>query len=103
MPTRLCELAALESGLPCQVVLPSGHQLAVFFVGGEVFVTDDVCTHGEASLAEGLVEGYEVECPYHQGRFDIRTGAATAAPCTSPLRTYPVLVREGSVFLDDTQ
>ena len=73
--------------------------LAVYNVDGEFFVTDDLCTHGQASLADGFVEGDEIECPLHAGRFCIRTGAPTAEPCEEPIKTYPVVRQGDGVFI----
>jgi nitrite reductase/ring-hydroxylating ferredoxin subunit len=101
MALFLCEVSAVEPDQPLRILLPSGHPVAVFDVGGTVFVTDDICTHGDASLAEGLVDGFEIECPYHMGRFDLRTGAATGAPCTKPLKIHPVTLRDGGIYIDD--
>jgi naphthalene 1,2-dioxygenase ferredoxin component len=66
-----------------------GRQIAIYLVDGSVFATDNRCTHGDARLCDGFVEGHEIECPHHQGRFDIRTGAATGAPASQALATYP--------------
>jgi nitrite reductase/ring-hydroxylating ferredoxin subunit len=95
----LCDSAALDPEAPFQVRLPSGRFVAVYKVGEQIFVTDDLCTHGEASLAEGQLDGYEVECPYHMGRFDIRTGEPTLAPCREPVRIYPVSIIDGGVYI----
>ena len=62
------------------------------------FVIDDTCTHGAASLSEGDIVGCEIECPFHSGRFDIRTGAATAFPCVKALMIYPVKVEGDEVY-----
>jgi nitrite reductase/ring-hydroxylating ferredoxin subunit len=97
----LCARSAVEPELPLLVTLADGRSLAVFNVDGAIFATNDRCTHGDASLSEGYVEGFEVECPFHQGRFDIRSGAPTAAPCTIRLQTYRVTVRDDSVYLLD--
>ena len=51
------------------------------------------------SIALFSIEGHEVECPFHQGRFDLRTGAPTCAPVTEALKTYPIKVEGGQVFL----
>jgi len=67
-------------------------QIAIYLVAGEVFATDNHCTHGDAKLCEGFLEGHEIECPHHQGRFDIRTGAATCAPAEVALATYPARI-----------
>lgn len=69
--------------------------IALFRVGDDIFATDLMCTHGQARLCDGFVEGYEIECPLHQGRFDIRDGRALCEPVTEDLRTYPVTL-EGS-------
>lgn len=66
-----------------------GRRIAIYLVQGEVFATDNVCTHGQADLCDGFLEGHEIECPFHQGRFDVRTGQAVAAPATEALATYP--------------
>ena len=76
-----------------------GREIALYSVGGDVFATDNVCTHGHARLCEGFLEGHEIECPLHQGRFDVRTGQPTCAPATESLRSYPVKVEGGRVWL----
>jgi NAD(P)H-dependent nitrite reductase small subunit len=68
--------------------------LALFRIENEFFAIDGMCTHGKALLSEGYVEDGCVECPLHQGRFDIRTGKAMCAPATVDLRTFDVR-REG--------
>ena len=78
----------------------AGRDLALYTVGGDVFATDNLCTHGNAKLCDGFLEGFEIECPFHQGRFDIRTGAATLAPCTEAVKSWPVKVEGGRVFVD---
>ena len=59
---------------------------------GEFHALNDVCTHQEASLSDGTIEGDEIECPLHGGAFDIRTGQAVAFPVVVPVETYPVRV-----------
>ena len=74
--------------------------LAVYNIGGEFFATDDECTHGAASLAEGILEDDVIECTLHFGAFNVKTGKAVSAPCFVPLRTYKVAVKDGQVFVD---
>ena len=74
-------------------------ELALFRIGERVYATDSHCTHGQARLCEGFVEGDEIECPLHQGRFDLRTGAATCAPAAEALKTYPVRIDAGRVYV----
>src|SRR3977135_2441508 len=101
MPSRveLCNTSDLDVGCDLRVERDD-LILAVFNVDGEFFVTDDTCTHGPGSLSEGYVEGDVVECNFHQGAFNIRTGAIVAPPCTIPIRTYPVVISEGAVYID---
>jgi nitrite reductase/ring-hydroxylating ferredoxin subunit len=74
--------------------------LAVFNVDGEFYVTDDNCTHGPGSLSEGYIEGDVVECNFHNGAFNIRTGEVVMPPCMIPIRTYKTLVEDGTVFIE---
>ncbi len=69
-----------------------GLTLALFNVEGAYFALDHLCTHEDVSLVDGFVDGFEVECPKHSGRFDIRTGKATAAPCAVDCRSFPIKI-----------
>ncbi|WP_332740234.1 non-heme iron oxygenase ferredoxin subunit [Hydrogenophaga sp.] len=77
----------------------AGRDIALYKVDGSVFATDNTCTHGQARLCDGFLEGHEIECPLHQGRFDIRDGSATCAPATDALRCHPVRIEGGRVLL----
>ena len=77
----------------------AGRDIAVYTVGGAVYATDNVCTHGQARLCDGFLDGHEIECPLHQGKFDVRSGQPTCAPATEALRTYPVKIEGGRVWL----
>ncbi|HEY7468964.1 MAG TPA: non-heme iron oxygenase ferredoxin subunit [Acidimicrobiia bacterium] len=74
-------------------------RVAMFRIGEEVFAVSDRCSHAEASLAEGEVFGYEVECPRHGSEFDLRTGVALSLPATRPVPTFPVSIEDGTVYL----
>jgi nitrite reductase/ring-hydroxylating ferredoxin subunit len=74
--------------------------LAVFNVDGEFYVTDDLCTHGPGSLAEGYIEGDVVECNFHNGQFNIKTGEVVSPPCMVPVKTYKTVVENGRVFIE---
>lgn len=80
-------------------VLVGDRDIALYNAGGEIFATDNICTHGHARLCEGFLDGHEIECPLHQGKFDIRTGAPTCAPVTEAIRSYPIRIEGGRVFL----
>jgi nitrite reductase/ring-hydroxylating ferredoxin subunit len=74
--------------------------LAVFNVAGQFYVTDDACTHGPGSLSEGYIEDDIVECNFHNGQFNIRTGEVVSPPCTVPVKTYPTVVEDDSVYIE---
>src|ERR1043166_8756229 len=73
--------------------------LGGYNVDGEYYVTDDLCTHGPGSLSEGYIDGDVVECNFHNGQFNIKTGEIVAPPCMVPIKTYPVTVEDGKVFI----
>jgi len=54
----------------------AGRDIALYSVEGQIYATDNVCTHGNARLCDGFLEGHEIECLLHQGKFDVRTGQA---------------------------
>jgi len=101
--TRLCGADELEENEVLQVELEDIQPLAVYRLSDGYFVTDDTCTHGAASLSDGEIEDGEIECPFHSGCFDIRTGRATEHPCTIPIKTYPVTICDGDIFTDLTE
>jgi len=80
-------------------VVVGDRDIALYNAGGEIYATDNICTHGHARLCEGFLEGHEIECPLHQGRFDIRTGTPMCAPVTEAIRSYPIRIEGGRVFL----
>lgn len=81
--------------------LPNGKVIAIYRVDGQFYATDDTCTHGAASLSEdGTLKGHVVECSWHNGCFDIRTGDVCASPCSVPLKTYPVNIVDGMVNVE---
>ncbi|MEY3979399.1 MAG: hypothetical protein RLZZ375_828 [Pseudomonadota bacterium] len=74
--------------------------IALYQVEGEIYATDNICTHGNARLCDGFLEGHEIECPLHQGKFDIRNGKAMCAPLTEDIRIYPVKIENGRVLVE---
>lgn len=101
MPAVELFLAAeLEVGEIRRVELAGRTDIAVYNLDGEWFATDDLCTHGEASLADGEVDGDEIVCPFHLGRFNIRSGEASMSPCAVALKTYLVRIERGIVCVD---
>ena len=64
------------------------------------FATDGLCTHEQVHLSDGLVMGNIIECPKHNGRYDLTTGEAKGAPVCIDLRTYHVKVEGGRVWIE---
>lgn len=74
--------------------------VAIYRANGQFYATQDVCSHEHAYLSDGVVIDCVVECPFHQGRFDVRDGRALGAPVIIPLRTFPVKVVDGKIFVN---
>jgi nitrite reductase/ring-hydroxylating ferredoxin subunit len=101
MPNRidLCSTADVAPGTALKI--EAGELvLAVFNVDGAFFVTDDLCTHGPGSLSEGYIEDDVVECNFHNGQFNIKTGAVVSPPCMVPIKTYKTVVESGRVLIE---
>jgi naphthalene 1,2-dioxygenase ferredoxin component len=77
----------------------AGRDIAIYRIGAELYATDNICTHGQARLCDGFLDGHEIECPLHQGKFDVRDGRPTCEPAEEPLRSYPVKVEGPRVFV----
>ena len=94
----VARLSELEPEYPRQVKLGRA-EFAVCVVGEEVFAVANICSHAFARLSDGEVMGFEILCPLHGGRFDLRTGSATGAPCFEPIRTAPAKVSGDDVLI----
>jgi nitrite reductase/ring-hydroxylating ferredoxin subunit len=77
-----------------------GLHIGIFVVGAEAFALDDICTHGNARLSDGDIDGCMIECPLHAGLVDLRTGKAAGAPIIRDTRTYPTKVVDGRVLVE---
>lgn len=95
----LCNADEIAPGTALKVEA-GGLTLAVFNVDGEYYVMDDLCSHGPGSLAEGYIDGHVVECNFHNGQFDIKTGAVMAPPCMIPMKSYKTTVENGRVIIE---
>jgi naphthalene 1,2-dioxygenase system ferredoxin subunit len=76
-----------------------GREIALHCVHGVPYATDNACTHGAARLCEGFLDGFDIECPLHQGRFDIRSGKAMCAPLTAGIRVHASRIDGGRVLV----
>jgi naphthalene 1,2-dioxygenase system ferredoxin subunit len=92
--------AALAQGQMIAVTLGT-RELAIYNIDGEFYATDNLCTHALAYLTDGFLEGDEVECPLHNGRFKVKTGEGRGPPITCDIRTYPVRVVGADIQIDN--
>ena len=94
----VCPLADVPRGEAFRI--EADPPVAVFHTeDGELYAIDDTCTHQDASLSDGWLEGCEVECPLHASKFDLRTGSVDAPPARLPVRTHQVLVEGGMIYV----
>jgi 3-phenylpropionate/trans-cinnamate dioxygenase ferredoxin subunit len=89
----------LQQGKPVKLE-KNGKTICVARVGDEVFAVDDTCSHSDASLSEGDVTDFKIECWLHGAEFDLRTGEALTPPAVAPLHTYGVHVDGDSVTVE---
>ena len=100
-PARIDLCSTAEVGPGTALRVETGDlALAVFNVDGEFFVTDDACTHGPGSLSEGYIEDDVVECNFHNGQFNIKTGEVVSPPCMVPVKTYKTVIEDGRVLIE---
>ena len=81
-------------------VTPAEHDIAVFKLDDGVYAIDNLCSHGNAKLCDGFVDGHHVECPFHQALFDVRDGSVGCGPATEPVKSWPVKIEGGRVWLN---
>lgn len=95
---HVASTADVEAEEPIQVDV-EGHKIALYRVDDNYYATDDLCTHEEASLADGFLDGTVIECPLHQGTFCIKTGKPLSPPVDTPVRTYDVKVDGDAIYV----
>lgn len=95
-----------DAGSQCELPVNSarcvtieGIPIALFHLKSGLYATHDTCTHADASLAEGYLDGEEVECPLHQGRFHIPTGKALCRPVIVDVQTFPVRIENERICI----
>ncbi len=98
---RLCPVGNVPDGEPLRIDVEGYPPFCVYHVDGRYFVTEDTCTHGEASLGdEGDLDGFVITCTWHMGQFDIRTGEALTTPCSVDIKTFPVSIVDDDIWID---
>jgi nitrite reductase/ring-hydroxylating ferredoxin subunit len=83
-----------------KVFTVNGRRLALFNVEGQIFAIDDSCSHDDASLAEGTLDGTTIVCPRHGAEFDITCGKVLCPPATEDVRSYPVFLNGNSIEVE---
>jgi len=91
--------ASLAAGNPVKIE-KNGRTICVARVGDQVFAIDDTCSHSDASLSEGEILDFKIECWLHGAEFDLRTGEALTPPAVAPIKVYPVIVDGDSVTIE---
>ncbi len=99
MKVEIGDLSTLPRDRGIRVTV-GDERIAMFRIGNDVYAIGDVCSHAEASLAEGEVFGTDVECPRHGSEFDLTTGEPHSLPATVPVPTYEVIIEDNVVFLN---
>jgi len=74
--------------------------LGVYLIDGVYYAIEDRCSHDDGPLCEGGREGFQIECPRHGAHFDLRTGSVLSLPATEDVDVYPVVVRDGEIFVE---
>src|SRR4029077_2261034 len=75
----------------------AGRSIALYDADGNLFATDNICTHAYACLSDGWLDGEVIECPLHAARFDTRSGKVLDPPAIEDLKTYPVRIVDGEI------
>lgn len=96
---RVCGVNDIANGMVGYAEV-DGLRLAICHQDGQFYAIDDVCTHDGGPLDQGELRGFNIECPRHGAKFDIRTGRVTALPAIIPIGTYDVTVDGDDVMVD---
>ena len=96
---RVADVADLGEDGSLKAVVGSGEPIVLARWEGEIFALEDCCSHQEFPLSEGTLEDGRVECVFHGAKFDVRSGKAVQLPAIAPVRTFPVEIRDGGVFV----
>ena len=77
-----------------------GKSIAIFHLEDGYYAIEDTCSHEEASLSEGEIEDGQIECPLHGAMFDIRSGKNVTLPAVLPVKSYPVKIEDGEIYVE---
>ncbi len=96
---KVAEISQVPPGTG-KAVQAGAKQVAIFNVGGTFYAIDGLCTHRHGPLAEGILEGTIVTCPWHGNKFDVTSGQVVIGPASRPVSAYPVRVEGTDVLLE---
>jgi nitrite reductase/ring-hydroxylating ferredoxin subunit len=96
---EVCDVGDILQGQMKPVEI-EGQQVTICAVDGQYFAFHTLCSHEQVSLADGYLEGCEVECPLHGARFDIRTGECLSPPATDDIATFKTRVENGKLYIE---
>ncbi|QDT35639.1 non-heme iron oxygenase ferredoxin subunit [Thalassoglobus polymorphus] len=98
------EKVGLVSEIPdvgrLSVILGDEVSALVLRAGDDFYCVEDICTHDGQPMTDGDFDGCELTCPRHGAKFNVKTGAATQMPATEPVRTFPVEIRNGEIYVE---
>ena len=94
----LCRVDEIYAGEILRVETGGLPPVAVYNLDGAFYTTDDTCTHGQAWLSQGFIDGDIIECPFHGGCFEIKTGQPVEPPCTEAIQSYDLVVEDGTIY-----
>ena len=92
----LMPIAELRDG-ERRAVSVDGREVLLFSIGGNVYAVENRCSHGSSRFDAGRLRGFQITCPLHGARFDVRTGRCEAAPATKPIRSFAVVLEGGKI------
>lgn len=95
--------AAGEDDVPAgtaHMVEVAGKRLAICNTGEGVYTIDDKCTHDGGPLGQGFLDGYQIECPRHGARFDVRSGKVLRLPAVRPVHSYATRLTDGRIEVE---
>ena len=96
---KICDLSEIPNGSTKKFEI-NDEEITICNINNQIFAINDNCSHDEASLQEGFIDGYEIECPMHGAKFDIRTGEVTCLPAVSQIKTYNIKINNGAIELE---